>query len=618
MADVRGIREVLADHMSRPRVSVVIPAVIEERNLGYVASPFRAMSTKFVFVNGASTGNRAEVARRLWPDGVHVMQARRGKGNALACGFAAAAGDIIVMIDADGSTDPAEIPRYVGAGADYAKGSRFIPGGGSANITMFRRLANRGLSVLVNVLFATRFTDQCYACNAFWRRCLDVRCLPDVGAEEAQWGDGFEIETLINTRVRASRLKVVEVFAHNRKRKQRAAKREYSTDWWLSNNPPLYTEGEQVFLRLGNAWSWTGMLAERCPFGFFTAPMVHGGHTTAYICTTVETPMPKGREGDLGGTIDDVDVSVVMACYTEERLPSIRSALTSLGRQSLQARKVIVAVDNNAPLADLLATEFDWASVVLNSGGRGASATRNRGVECVDTTYTAFLDDDETADPDWLRELTRPFAEPDVVGTGGQYEASWSTPKPPWFPDEFAWVVGGSYVGLPQVTSQIRNVWSGNMAVRTAAFRQVGGFRTDFGKRGYISQPEDTDLCIRMAAAGGVWMYVPTAVIFHDVPASRTSLGFFTSRCYAEGSGKALMRKHLDSGSAIDTERDYARVVAVAALRRPVLLRWQAILQGLVILLGLACAGTGYVRGCLHPLRSVRRAHERDSQVGYR
>jgi hypothetical protein len=121
-----------------------------------------------------------------------------------------------------------------------------------------------------------------------------------------------------------------------------------------------------------------------------------------------------------------------------------------------------------------------------------------------------------------------------------------------------------------------------------------------------------------MAAAGGVWMYVPTAVIFHDVPASRASLGFFTSRCYAEGSGKALMRKHLDSGSAIDTERDYARVVAVAALRRPVLLRWQAILQGLVILLGLACAGTGYVRGCLHPLRSVRRAHERDSQVGYR
>jgi GT2 family glycosyltransferase len=295
-----------------------------------------------------------------------------------------------------------------------------------------------------------------------------------------------------------------------------------------------------------------------------------------------------------------LDVSVVIACYTEERLPSIRAAVTSIAEQSLQPRKIIVAVDNNASLAHRLEAEFAWASVVLNSEKRGASATRNRGVGCVDTTYTAFLDDDETADPDWLVELTRPFAEQDVVGTGGKYEALWSSPKPPWFPDEFGWAVGGSYVGLPQVASKVRNVWSGNMAVRTAAFRQVGGFRTDFGKRGDIPQPEDTELCIRMAgAAGGVWMYVPTAVIYHHVPASRASLRFFTSRCYAEGNGKALMRKHLDSSSVIDTERNYVRTATVAALRRLVLLRWQAVLQGLVIMLGLVSAGMGYVNGML-------------------
>jgi hypothetical protein len=121
------------------------------------------------------------------------------------------------MIDADGSTDPAEIPRFVGAlisGADFAKGSRFIQGGGSADITTFRRLGNRVLNGLVNVLFETKYTDLCYGYNAFWRRCLDAMYLPDIAAEAAQWGDGFEVETLINVRVAGTRLNVVEVCSH--------------------------------------------------------------------------------------------------------------------------------------------------------------------------------------------------------------------------------------------------------------------------------------------------------------------------------------------------------------------------------------------------------------------
>jgi glycosyltransferase involved in cell wall biosynthesis len=113
----------------------------------------------------------------------------------------------------------------------------------------------------------------------------------------------------------------------------------------------------------------------------------------------------------------DVDISVVMACYTEERLPSIDAAVSSLRRQTLKPRAVIIAVDNNEPLAHLLRKRFDRVTVVLNRSNRGASSTRNRGVEEVATKFTAFLDDDETADPDWLLELTRPFAEPDVVGT---------------------------------------------------------------------------------------------------------------------------------------------------------------------------------------------------------
>jgi hypothetical protein len=125
------------------------------------------------------------------------------------------------MIDADGSTDPMEIPRYVGAlisGADFAKGSRFILGGGSADITKFRRLGNWGLNTIVNLLFSTRYTDLCYGYNAFWRHCLDAMRLPDIDESAPQWGDGFEIETLINVRVAASQLHITEVCSYEENR----------------------------------------------------------------------------------------------------------------------------------------------------------------------------------------------------------------------------------------------------------------------------------------------------------------------------------------------------------------------------------------------------------------
>ena len=221
MAKLVSIWEALPHDSRRPTVSVVIPALNEERNLPHVAARMPKDVDEIVFVNGDSVDQTAEVARQLWPNGVHIRQTRRGKGNALACGINAASGDIIVLLDADGSTDPAEIPRYVGAltsGADFAKGSRFIQGGGSADITAFRRFGNKGLNTLVNVLFATKYTDLCYGYNAFWRHCLDSMRLPAIDSREALWGDGFEIETLINVRVAAHQLKIAEVGSYEKAR----------------------------------------------------------------------------------------------------------------------------------------------------------------------------------------------------------------------------------------------------------------------------------------------------------------------------------------------------------------------------------------------------------------
>ncbi len=201
-----------------PTVSVILPCLNEERNLPHVLAQMPA-GVELVLVDGGSTDGTIATVRELWPDVVVVQQTRKGKGNALVCGFAAASGDILVMLDGDGSTDPGEIPAYVEAlvsGAEFAKGSRFSHGGHSQDITRMRALGNAGLSFLVNRLFGTRYSDLCYGYNAFWRWVVPHLDLPDIDAATANvngmlWGDGFEIETLINVRVAALGLRVAEV-----------------------------------------------------------------------------------------------------------------------------------------------------------------------------------------------------------------------------------------------------------------------------------------------------------------------------------------------------------------------------------------------------------------------
>jgi glycosyltransferase involved in cell wall biosynthesis len=194
------------------RVSVVIPTLNEEENLPHVFGRLPNGLHEVIVVDGHSTDGTVAVARRLRPDVRVVMQPGRGKGNALAAGFAVCTGDIVVTLDADGSTDPAEIPRFVAAlchGADFVKGSRFAQGGASSDITWTRRLGNRGLNALVNALYHTSYTDLCYGFNAFWARCLPymrVDC------------DGFEVETLVNVRIAKAGLTIHEVPSYERDR----------------------------------------------------------------------------------------------------------------------------------------------------------------------------------------------------------------------------------------------------------------------------------------------------------------------------------------------------------------------------------------------------------------
>jgi glycosyltransferase involved in cell wall biosynthesis len=212
--------------MVLPSVSVVVPALNEARNIPHVFARMPPGIHEIILVDGFSIDGTVAVARQLRPDVRVVRQSRMGKGNALACGIAVATGDIIAMVDADGSADPGEIPRFVDAllnGADFAKGTRFAEGGGSSDITRLRSYGNYLLTAFFNACYGRRYSDLCYGFNVFWRRHatvlgLDATSSPRSDGDGRLRGDGFEIETLIHVRVARAGLAVAEVpsYEHSR------------------------------------------------------------------------------------------------------------------------------------------------------------------------------------------------------------------------------------------------------------------------------------------------------------------------------------------------------------------------------------------------------------------
>ena len=188
-----------------PSVSVVVPALNEEGSIGWVLENIPEWVSEVVLVDGLSTDRTEAVARRVRPDIVVVHQHQRGKGAALRAGFAAASGDVVVMLDADGSTDPREMHRFVEGlqlGADFVKGSRHLETGGSADLTRLRSTGNLTFVKLANMLYGSRFTDLCYGYCAFWRRHLKALMLT---------ADGFEIETQLVLNAVKAGLRIDEV-----------------------------------------------------------------------------------------------------------------------------------------------------------------------------------------------------------------------------------------------------------------------------------------------------------------------------------------------------------------------------------------------------------------------
>jgi glycosyltransferase involved in cell wall biosynthesis len=294
-------------------------------------------------------------------------------------------------------------------------------------------------------------------------------------------------------------------------------------------------------------------------------------------------------------------VSVIIPTHSLDRWDDLCKAVASVQAQTVRVLETVVAVDHNPELLARIAREFPQVMVVANTARRGASGTRNIGVAASHGQVVAFLDDDAVAQPNWIAALVQPLIDPSVMGVGGRLEPLWNISRPRWFPLEFDWVVGCSYLGMPEQATPVRNVWSNSMAIRRDVFDAIRGFRDDFGKIGNYSQPEDTDLCLRAAVhnGGGSWIYEPKAVAGHQVPADRATFNFFLKRCYNEGQGKAALASLNGVAESTSVERSYIRHVLPYGFTRGLLEMLRGELSGaarsLTIVAGMSLAAAGYL-----------------------
>jgi len=265
--------------------------------------------------------------------------------------------------------------------------------------------------------------------------------------------------------------------------------------------------------------------------------------------------------------------TVIVPVHSPARWNGLLKAVNSALVQRPAPQSVIVVVDHHDELLERSLSHFadqPTVSVIRNTLRPGASGARNTGAFAATTPVLVFLDSDVRAYPCWLKRLVSALGQERVVGSGGAVVPCWQATRPAWFPDEFLWVVGATYQGQATSAGPIRNVWSENMAVRADLFHEVGGFRTDFSKVGDVSRPEDTDLCIRIAAAstGGRWLYLPDAIVEHDVGPERTSFLHFLARSYSEGRGKVELARLNQGVGALDKERAWlAKTVPTGVAR---------------------------------------------------
>ena len=324
---------------------------------------------------------------------------------------------------------------------------------------------------------------------------------------------------------------------------------------------------------------------------------------------SLASPVSSGTPVAPRAPVVDLSASVIVCAYTLDRWEMLAAAVRAAAAQRPAPCEVLLVVDHNPELEARAALELDDSGVrvVANRHGRGLSGARNSGVELAGGDVVAFLDDDALPAEGWLAALVRPFADPDVLATGGLARPAWSDGRPRWFPEEFDWVVGCSYRGQPEAQAEVRNPLGCNMALRRSVFAEVDGFREGVGRIG--TRPlgcEETELCIRLRQRwpGSRVLLVPDAVVDHHVTPERHRFAYFGRRCFAEGISKATVTGEVGTADGLSSERAYVtrtlpRGVVAGMIESLRTRRADGLGRAATIVAGCAITVAGYVRGRL-------------------
>jgi len=301
------------------------------------------------------------------------------------------------------------------------------------------------------------------------------------------------------------------------------------------------------------------------------------------------------------------DLAVIVCAYTEERWDDIVAAIASVQGQSPSVGEIVLVVDHNDALMARAREQFtDGVTIVPNRHKRGLSGARNTGIESSSRPIVAFLDDDAFAKEGWVASLLAPYADPSVIGVGGTIDPAWETRRPNWWPEEFDWVVGCTYTGMPTTVAPIRNPIGANMSVRRSVFEAVGGFSSAIGRVGkHPIGGEETELFIR---AHQRWpeataIFQPASAVGHRVPDARARFAYFRARCYAEGLSKAVISRLVGADDGLSSEWDYTlKVLPLAVVRnfgKGLRGDVHGFARGAAVVAGLAATTLGYARGRL-------------------
>lgn len=298
-------------------------------------------------------------------------------------------------------------------------------------------------------------------------------------------------------------------------------------------------------------------------------------------------------------------ISVVICAYTENRWAEILAAVESVRQQTVKPYEIILVVDHNPALFRRLSSALTGVILIENASDRGLSGGKNTGLAKASGEIVAFLDDDATADPDWLRYLAAGYADPAVAGVGGLTLPRWETSRPRWFPEEFDWTVGCTYTGMPKAPAPVRNLMGGNASFRRTVFDIAGLFDTGIG-RSAAKRPlgcEETEFCIRLRqrSPGSILLFDNRATIYHLVPAARCRFAYFRSRCFAEGFSKAQVAASVGAADGLSSERHYVSRTLPRGIAQGVVHAVRGDPWGLAragaIVAGLTVAALGYGTG---------------------